>query len=88
MSFEVSVTVPISKRTLAGLTLTVTFSVLSSIRRCSSCTVFLGMMTPGMPSEPLGRGSSACASRCPSVATARSIGVLPLSAMWRKIPLR
>ena len=55
MSFEVSVTAPISKRTFAGLTPTVTVSVLPSIRRCSSCTVFLGMMTPGIPSAPLGR---------------------------------
>ena len=52
-------------------------SSLSSIRRCSSCTVLRGRMMPGMPSAPLGAGSSAWASRWPSVATARSVGSLP-----------
>ena len=62
---------------------TFTAAALSSIRRCSSCTVFRGMMTPGMPSAPFGSGSSTCARRCPSVATARSIVFLPLSAVCR-----
>ena len=42
----------------------------SSLR--SSFTVLRGTMTPGIPPAPSGSGSSTRASRCPSVATARS----------------
>jgi hypothetical protein len=36
-----------------------------------------------MPEAPEGNGSSTCASRCPSVATARSIVDFPLTAVCR-----
>ena len=47
-----------------------------SISRCTSPTVLRGTMMPGMPAAPSGSGSSTCARRWPSVATARSVGVL------------
>ena len=75
--------VPISKRALAGDTPTITVLSLSSIRRCSSCTVLRGRMMPGMPLAPLGAGSSAWARRWPSVATARSVCSLPRWAVCR-----
>ena len=50
-----------------------TVSLPSSTSLTISATALRGMMTPGMPSEPVGAGSSTRASRCPSVATARSI---------------
>ncbi len=34
-------------------------------------------MTPGMPLAPDGSGISNCARRCPSVATARKVSLLP-----------
>ena len=46
---------------------------LSSISLRISFTALRGTMTPGMPAAPSGSGVSTCASRCPSVATARSI---------------
>ncbi len=58
----------------------------SSLR--SSVTVLRGTITPGMPPAPSGSGSSTRASRCPSVATARSTRVPSLSAACRKMPLR
>ena len=55
----------------------------SSISRCTSPTVLRGTITPGMSAAPFGCGRSTCASRWPSVATARNTGCLALPAACR-----
>ena len=83
ISFEVSTTSPIEKRILADDSSMLTSASLSSISRCTSVTVLRGTMMPGMPAAPAGTGRSVCASRWPSVATARSVCDLPEPATCR-----
>jgi dTDP-4-amino-4,6-dideoxygalactose transaminase len=46
-------------------------------------TAHYDVVMPGMPSEPAGASISARASRWPSVATARSLSLPPLSIVWK-----
>ena len=83
MSFVVSVTSPNRKRAFA-VEISIPMSCDgSSSSFCTSLTALRGTMTPGMPVEPSGAGVSTRASLCPSVATARSIGMAPTSTVWR-----
>ncbi len=83
MSFEVRVTAPMRNEIFVSERRNSTSSCVSSASFTSSLTVLRGMITPGIPAEPVGASSSTRARRWPSVAAARSTWRPSLSTTWK-----